>query len=92
MSKNSYEISKIKNSKIIKNDVTKIKYDDVTKIKYDDVTKIGRDDRGNQGRRRQQDNAMQCRQMRFRSANKASNALNNNKPQRDYDKVSRLLI
>ena len=50
MSKNSYEISKIKNSKIIENDVTS-----------DERTKIGRDDQGNQGRRPQQDNAMQCR-------------------------------
>ena len=32
---NSYEISKIKNSKIIENDVTKWNYDDVTKSQND---------------------------------------------------------
>ena len=58
----------------------------------DERTKIGRDDRGNQGRRQQQDNAMQCRQKHFRSANKAGNALNNNKPNSKLKRVSRLLI
>ena len=33
MSKNSHEISKIRISKIIENNITKIKYDDVTKLK-----------------------------------------------------------
>ena len=32
---NSYEISKIKNSKIIENDVTKWNDDDVTKLEHD---------------------------------------------------------
>ena len=37
MSKNSYEISKIENSKINRNDVTEIKYDDFTRIQLNSL-------------------------------------------------------